>query len=52
MPAASPKYEAALQEQHDVIDLLLNIIPTTMADAFAKAAMLQIILITVLIGYA
>jgi aerobic C4-dicarboxylate transport protein len=46
------KYQPASQEQHGGVDFFLNIIPTTMADAFAKGAMLQIILIAVLIGYA
>lgn len=46
------KYQAAAKENHGVIDFFLNIIPTTMVDAFAKGAMLQIILIAVLMGVA
>ncbi len=44
------KYQPAAGEQHGVVDFFMNIIPKTMADAFAQGAMLQIILIAVLIG--
>ncbi len=46
------KYQPAAGEEHGVVDFFMNIIPKTMADAFAQGAMLQIILIAVLIGYA
>ncbi|MDB5457528.1 MAG: C4-dicarboxylate transporter DctA [Caulobacter sp.] len=42
-------FTAAAKEQ-GVIPFLLDIIPTTLVDAFAKGAMLQVILLSVLVG--
>jgi len=44
-------YTHAAQEQH-IVDFILNIIPTTMFDAFAKGEILQILLIALLFGFA
>jgi len=44
-------YTTAAKSQ-GVVQFLLDIIPTTMVDAFAKGAMLQIILLSVLFGIA
>ncbi len=44
-------YVSAAKEQ-GVVSFLLNIIPVTMVDAFAKGAILQVILISVLFGLA
>jgi len=43
-------YTKVAKAQGGVIDFFLDIIPTTMIDAFAKGAMLQVILISVLVG--
>lgn len=37
---------------HDTVEFLLNIIPTTMVDAFAAGEILQVLLIAVLFGFA
>lgn len=37
---------------HDMVEFLLNIIPTTMVDAFAAGEILQVLLIAVLFGFA
>ena len=37
---------------HDTVDFLLNIIPTTTVDAFAKGEILQVLLFAVLFGFA
>lgn len=42
-------FTAAAKDQ-GVVSFLLDIIPTTLVDAFAKGAMLQVILLSVLIG--
>ncbi|MDI1364682.1 MAG: C4-dicarboxylate transporter DctA [bacterium] len=42
-------FTAAAKDQ-GVVSFLMDIIPTTMVDAFAKGAMLQVILLSVLIG--
>ena len=42
-------FTAAAKEQ-GVVPFLMDIIPTTLVDAFAKGAMLQVILLSVLIG--
>jgi len=44
-------YVTAAKDQ-DVVSFLLNIIPVTMFDAFAKGAILQVVLIAVLFGLA
>jgi aerobic C4-dicarboxylate transport protein len=39
-------------EQQSVVDFLLNVIPTTLVDAFAKGDILQVLLVSVLFGFA
>lgn len=46
------KYSQAASEQGGTVDFLLNIIPSTFIDAFAKGSMLQVILLSVLMGVA
>jgi DAACS family dicarboxylate/amino acid:cation (Na+ or H+) symporter/aerobic C4-dicarboxylate transport protein len=45
-------YASAAKQQHGVTDFLLNIIPSSAVDAFARGDMLQIILFSVLLGVA
>ncbi|KAB1071229.1 C4-dicarboxylate transporter DctA [Methylobacterium soli] len=45
-------YAKRAEAQPGFVGFLMDIIPTTMVDAFAKGAMLQIILISVLLGVA
>ena len=45
-------YTQAAAAQGGVIEFFLGIIPTTLFDAFAKGAMLQVILVSVLMGVA
>ncbi|WP_419829809.1 C4-dicarboxylate transporter DctA [Methylobacterium sp.] len=45
-------YAKAAEAQPGLVGFLMDIIPTTMVDAFAKGAMLQIILLSVLFGLA
>jgi aerobic C4-dicarboxylate transport protein len=45
-------YAKAAEAQPGIVGFLMDIIPTTMVDAFAKGAMLQIILLSVLFGLA
>lgn len=45
-------YAKAAEAQPGFVGFLMDIIPTTIVDAFAKGAMLQIILISVLMGIA
>src|SRR3954470_11516337 len=45
-------YAKAAEAQPGVVGFLMDIIPTTMVDAFAKGSMLQVILISVLLGLA
>ncbi|WP_158873918.1 C4-dicarboxylate transporter DctA [Antarcticirhabdus aurantiaca] len=45
-------YVQASQADHGIVKFLLDIIPVTIVDAFAKGAMLQVILISVLVGVA
>ncbi|MGU3664142.1 C4-dicarboxylate transporter DctA [Methylobacterium sp. A49B] len=45
-------YAKVAEAQPGVVGFLMDIIPTTIVDAFAKGAMLQIILISVLLGLA
>ncbi|MDE2499938.1 MAG: C4-dicarboxylate transporter DctA [Alphaproteobacteria bacterium] len=42
----------AAAKSHGVLQFFMDIIPTTMVDAFAKGAMLQIILLSILFGIA
>ncbi|KKX32876.1 C4-dicarboxylate transporter DctA [Rhizobium sp. LC145] len=46
------QYQQTAQQQGGFVDFMMNIIPTTMVDAFAKGAMLQVILLAVLVGVA
>ncbi|OPK10951.1 MULTISPECIES: C4-dicarboxylate transporter DctA [Pseudomonas] len=46
------KYAQVAQEQGGTVDFFLNIIPSTFIDAFAKGSMLQVILLSVLMGVA
>ncbi|MFB4401031.1 C4-dicarboxylate transporter DctA [Pseudomonas inefficax] len=50
--SAIGKYSQAASEQGGTVDFLLNIIPSTFIDAFAKGSMLQVILLSVLMGVA
>jgi aerobic C4-dicarboxylate transport protein len=43
---------AKAAEQQSVTDFLLNVIPTTIVDAFAKGDILQVLLFSVLFGFA
>ena len=45
-------YVKAADSNHGFVQFLLDIIPTTIVDAFAKGMMLQVILVSVLIGIA
>ena len=49
---AITNYTAAAQAQHGTVDFLLNIIPGTVIDAFAKGDILQVLLFSVLFGFA
>lgn len=49
--SALSSYTSAAQSQ-EVTGFLLNIIPTTVVDAFAKGEILQVLLFSVLIGFA
>lgn len=50
--SAINKYSQIAHEQGGTIDFFMNIIPTTFIDAFAKGSMLQVILLSVLMGVA
>lgn len=50
--SAVSAYAQTAAAQGGVVEFFLNIIPTTVVDAFAKGAMLQVILISVLMGVA
>jgi aerobic C4-dicarboxylate transport protein len=43
---------AGAAKQQSVTDFLMNIIPTTMVDAFAKGNILQVLLVAILFGFA
>lgn len=49
---AVQSYAATAKQQHGVIDFLMNMIPSSAVDAFARGDMLQIILFSVLLGVA
>jgi Na+/H+-dicarboxylate symporter len=49
---AVQSYASAARQQHGMTDFLLNIIPASAVDAFARGDMLQIILFSVLFGIA
>ncbi|GAB7528928.1 C4-dicarboxylate transporter DctA [Pseudomonas sp. 3A(2025)] len=46
------KYTQVAHDQGGTVDFFLNIIPSTFIDAFAKGSMLQVILLSVLMGIA
>ncbi|MET0988781.1 MAG: dicarboxylate/amino acid:cation symporter [Steroidobacteraceae bacterium] len=50
-PGAVAAYAAAAKEQ-TVVDHILNIIPTTVIDAFARGEILQVLLFSLLFGFA
>ncbi|MET0661113.1 MAG: dicarboxylate/amino acid:cation symporter [Steroidobacteraceae bacterium] len=50
-PSAVAAYAAAAKEQ-TVVDHILNIIPTTVIDAFARGEILQVLLFSLLFGFA
>ena len=50
--SAIAAYAKRAEAQPGLVGFLMDIIPTTMVDAFAKGAMLQIILISLLLGLA
>jgi aerobic C4-dicarboxylate transport protein len=49
---AAATYGAQAAQAHDTVAFLLNIIPTTMADAFARGDILQVLLVATLTGIA
>jgi aerobic C4-dicarboxylate transport protein len=50
-PKAVESYAKAA-EQQSVVDFLLNVIPTTVVDAFARGEILQVLLFALLFGFA
>jgi len=50
--AAIKGYAQAAQAQGGIVEFVMNIIPTTIVDAFAKGAMLQVIMVSLLMGVA
>jgi len=50
--SAITSYTQAAAAQGGIVEFFLNIIPSTLFDAFAKGAMLQVILVSVLMGVA
>jgi aerobic C4-dicarboxylate transport protein len=50
--ATSVEGYAKAAEQQSVVDFLLNVIPSTIFDAFAKGDILQVLLFSVLFGFA
>jgi len=52
LDAASVATYANAGEQQSSIDFLLNVIPTTVVDAFAKGEILQVLLFALLFGFA
>jgi aerobic C4-dicarboxylate transport protein len=49
---AIAQYASPPDEAHGVADFLLNLIPTTVVDAFARGEILQVLLFSVLFGFA
>lgn len=49
---AAASYGAQAAQAHDTVAFLLNIIPTTMVDAFARGDILQVLLVATLTGIA
>ncbi|WP_129640909.1 dicarboxylate/amino acid:cation symporter [Peristeroidobacter agariperforans] len=52
LDASSVQTYAKAAEQQSITDFLLNVIPTTIVDAFAKGDILQVLLFSVLFGFA
>ncbi len=52
LDAKSVETYAKAAEQQRITDFLLNVIPTTIVDAFAKGDILQVLLFSVLFGFA
>ncbi|HWK50676.1 MAG TPA: dicarboxylate/amino acid:cation symporter [Steroidobacter sp.] len=52
LDAKSVETYAKAAEQQSITDFLLNVIPTTIVDAFAKGDILQVLLFSVLFGFA
>src|SRR5215203_2090985 len=50
--AAAAGYGAQAAQAHDTVAFLLNIIPATMVDAFARGDILQVLLVATLLGIA
>jgi aerobic C4-dicarboxylate transport protein len=50
-PAAAAKYAASAEQQH-VVGFLMNLIPKTIVGAFAAGDILQVLLVSVLFGFA
>lgn len=44
-------YTTAATKSHSTVDFLLNIIPSSVVDAFAKGEILQVLLFSILFGY-
>lgn len=51
-PASVSNYTKAASSNHGFADFLLNIIPSTVVDAFAKGDILQVLFFSVLFGFA
>ena len=51
-PASVANYTKAASSNHGFADFLLNIIPSTVVDAFAKGDLLQVLFFSVLFGFA
>ena len=51
-PASVANYTKAASSNHGFADFLLNIIPSTVVDAFAKSDILQVLFFSVLFGFA
>ena len=51
-PASVANYTKAASSNHGFADFLLNIIPSTVVDAFAKGDILQVLFFSVLFGFA
>ncbi|WP_110955509.1 dicarboxylate/amino acid:cation symporter [Anaerosinus massiliensis] len=51
-PAAVAMYTNGAQQSHHGVDFFMNIIPNTVIDAFAKGEILQILLFSVMFGWA
>ncbi|HEX7114091.1 MAG TPA: dicarboxylate/amino acid:cation symporter [Steroidobacter sp.] len=52
LDASAVESYARAAEQQSVTDFILNIIPTTIVDAFARGEILQVLLVSILFGFA